>query len=67
MNTKVKKGKKYFVVFPTISNGNTTDENIIEILKEKLGIVAGLPVSASSVAVIEAGEAEKEIASLGGE
>ena len=35
--------------------------------KEKLGIVAGLPVSASSVAVIEAGEAEGDIVSLGGE
>ena len=32
--------------------------------KQKLGIVVGLPVSTSSVAVIEAGEAEKEIASL---
>lgn len=31
--------------------------------KQKLGIVAGLPVSTSSVAVIEAGEAEKDIAS----
>ena len=33
--------------------------------KQKLGIVAGLPVSASSVVIIEAGEAEKDIASLG--
>ncbi len=32
--------------------------------KQKLGIVAGLPVSASSVVVIEAGEADSEIASL---
>ena len=32
--------------------------------KEKLGIVAGLPVAASSVAVIEAGEVSSEIASL---
>lgn len=32
--------------------------------KQKLGIVAGLPVSASSIAVIEAGDAQKEIASL---
>ena len=32
--------------------------------KQKLGIVAGLPVSTSSIAVIEAGEVEKEIASL---
>ncbi len=32
--------------------------------KQKLGISAGLPVSASSVAVIEAGEAESDIASL---
>ncbi|MCK5043990.1 ribosomal L7Ae/L30e/S12e/Gadd45 family protein [Candidatus Pacearchaeota archaeon] len=32
--------------------------------KQKLGIAVGLPVSASSVAIIEAGEAEKEIASL---
>lgn len=32
--------------------------------KKKLGIAAGLPVSTSSVAVIEAGDAEKEIASL---
>lgn len=32
--------------------------------KEKLGIVAGLPVAASSVAVIESGEVSSEIASL---
>ena len=32
--------------------------------KEKLGIVAGLSVSSSSVAVIEAGEAESEISQL---
>ena len=29
--------------------------------KQKLGIAAGLPVSASSVVIIELGEAEKEI------
>lgn len=34
--------------------------------KQKLGIAAGLPVSASSVVVIESGEAEKDISSLGG-
>ncbi len=32
--------------------------------KQKLGLAVGLPVKASSVAVIEAGEAEREIASL---
>jgi len=32
--------------------------------KQKLGIAAGLPVSASSVAVIELGDAEKDLASL---
>ena len=32
--------------------------------KQKLGIAVGLPVSASSVVVIEAGEAEAEIAGL---
>lgn len=32
--------------------------------KQKLGIVAGLPVAASSIAVIEPGEAEADIASL---
>lgn len=32
--------------------------------KQKLGISAGVQVSASSVAVIEPGEAEKEIAAL---
>ncbi len=32
--------------------------------KQKLGIAVGLPVAASSVAVIEAGEAEKDIAGL---
>jgi large subunit ribosomal protein L7Ae len=32
--------------------------------KNKLGIAAGLPVSTSSVAVIEAGDAEKDIAGL---
>lgn len=32
--------------------------------KQKLGISAGLPISASSVAVIEAGEAEADISSL---
>ncbi len=32
--------------------------------KQKLGIAAGLPVSASSVAVIELGEAEKDISGL---
>jgi len=32
--------------------------------KQKLGIAVGLPVSASSVVVIEAGDAEKDIASL---
>ena len=32
--------------------------------KQKLGIAVGIPVSASSVAVIEAGDAEKDIATL---
>lgn len=32
--------------------------------KQKLGIAAGLPVSASSIAVIETGDAESEINSL---
>ena len=32
--------------------------------KQKLGIAVGIPVSTSSVAVIEAGDAEKDIASL---
>ena len=32
--------------------------------KQKLGIAVGIPVSASSVAVIEAGEADNDIASL---
>ena len=32
--------------------------------KKKLGIAAGLPVATSSVAVINAGDAEKEIAGL---
>lgn len=33
--------------------------------KQKLGIAVGIPVSASSVAVIEVGEAEQDIKSLG--
>jgi len=32
--------------------------------RQKLGIAVGLPVSASSVAVINAGDAEKDIANL---
>ncbi len=32
--------------------------------KQKLGIAVGIPVAASSVAVIEAGEADTEISSL---
>ena len=32
--------------------------------KQKLGIAVGLPVSASSIAIIEAGDALKEIAGL---
>lgn len=32
--------------------------------KQKLGIAVGIPVAASSVAVIESGDAEKDIASL---
>ena len=32
--------------------------------KQKLGVSVGIPVSASSVAVIDAGDAEKDIASL---
>ena len=32
--------------------------------KQKLGIAVGIPVSASSVAVIEPGDSEKDIASL---
>ena len=32
--------------------------------KQKLGIAVGIPVSTSSVAIIEAGDAEKDIASL---
>lgn len=32
--------------------------------KQKLGIAAGLPVSASSIAVIESGDAEKDIVGL---
>jgi len=34
--------------------------------KQKLGIVVGISVPASSVVVINAGDAEKDIASLGG-
>lgn len=32
--------------------------------KQKLGIAVGIPVSASSIAVIESGDAEKDIAAL---
>jgi ribosomal protein L7Ae-like RNA K-turn-binding protein len=32
--------------------------------KQKLGLAIGLPVPASAVAVIDAGEADKEIAAL---
>jgi large subunit ribosomal protein L7Ae len=32
--------------------------------KQKLGIAAGIPVSASSIAIIEAGDAEKDVAEL---
>jgi len=32
--------------------------------KQKLGVVAGIPVSCSSIAVIEAGDAEKEVAAI---
>ncbi len=32
--------------------------------KQKLGIAAGIPVATSSVAIINAGDAEKELASL---
>ena len=32
--------------------------------KQKLGIAAGLPVSTAAIAVMQAGEADKEIASL---
>jgi len=32
--------------------------------KQKLGISAGLPVSTSSVAILEAGDAEKDLAGL---
>tara|TARA_Y100000034_G_C6636329_1_gene278016 strand:- start:287 stop:586 length:300 start_codon:yes stop_codon:yes gene_type:complete len=32
--------------------------------KQKLGIAVGLPVSTSSIAVIEAGDADKDIASI---
>ena len=32
--------------------------------KQKLGLAAGLPVSTSSIAIIDAGEAEKDIAAL---
>lgn len=32
--------------------------------KQKLGIAAGIPVSASSIAVIDAGDAESEIKSI---
>ena len=32
--------------------------------KQKLGIVVGIPVSASSIAIIDAGDAEKDIASM---
>ena len=32
--------------------------------KQKLGVAVGLPVSASSIAVIEAGEAQADIATL---
>ncbi len=32
--------------------------------KQKLGIAAGLPVSTSSIAIIEAGDAESEIGAL---
>lgn len=32
--------------------------------KQKLGLAAGLSVSASSIAIIEAGDADKDIASL---
>lgn len=32
--------------------------------KQKLGIAAGLPVATSSIAIVEAGEADKDIAAL---
>jgi len=32
--------------------------------KKKLGVAAGIPVSCSAIAIIDAGEAEKELASL---
>ena len=32
--------------------------------KQKLGIAVGIPVAASSVAIIEAGDAEKELSSI---
>ena len=32
--------------------------------KQKLGIAVGIPVSASSVAIINSGDAEKELSSL---
>ena len=32
--------------------------------KQKLGIAVGLPVSASSIVVVESGEADKDIASI---
>ena len=32
--------------------------------KQKLGIAAGLPVSASSIVVVETGDAEKDIAAI---
>jgi len=32
--------------------------------KQKLGIAVGLPVSASSVVIIDAGDASKDIASI---
>ena len=32
--------------------------------KQKLGVAVGIPVATSSVAIIEAGEAEKDLASL---
>jgi large subunit ribosomal protein L7Ae len=33
--------------------------------KQKLGIAAGIPVSTSSIAILEAGDADKDVANLG--
>ena len=65
----IERGTAKLVVYATDVEPKEIVQHLLILCKEadrkkKLGIAVGIPVSASSVAIIEAGDASKDIAGL---